>query len=84
MGLGFLGGFGNATGGGGASAGGGAKLTCMVVGGMAALSKFILGKAKKRIRPCTNKENTMANSVLRSTWMRSHTLGINARFSGVR
>ena len=40
MGLGFLGGFGNSTGGGGGSAGGGAKLTCMVVGGMAALSKF--------------------------------------------
>ena len=40
MGLGFLGGFGNSTGGGGTSAGGGAKLTCMVVGGMAALSKF--------------------------------------------
>ena len=39
MGLGFLGGFGNATGGGGASAGGGAKLTCMVVGAMAALSR---------------------------------------------
>ena len=43
MGLGFLsflGFLGNSTEGGGGSAGGGAKLTCMVVGGMAALSKF--------------------------------------------